>query len=165
MLSRKIGLRRLIRRSSQSKLRGISFGHRKLILDRMQSIASRHAIKTSSASTLQKQSSVPTVDSSGTPGFKRKHSGSTAPSAPNGLPLHSKRDSAEREPKRKRLSNGPGMALGTLRDAGKSIANLVAEGGRAIENSIPKSAKKKRRSSAGELVQFYETPAQFCIRS
>jgi hypothetical protein len=114
----------------------------------MQSIAPKNKLGASTTTLAYKQSIAPIVEH--TPGAKRKHSDGGGPSAPNGLPLNSKRESGERESKRKRLSNGPGLALGTLRDAGKSIVNLVAEGSRAIENSLPRSAKKKRRSSAGE---------------
>nr|XP_018259099.1 uncharacterized protein I303_08643 [Kwoniella dejecticola CBS 10117]OBR81257.1 hypothetical protein I303_08643 [Kwoniella dejecticola CBS 10117] len=72
------------------------------------------------------------------------------PSAPNGAPLiASTSDEEARQPKRSRLSNGPNY-LGSLREAGRSIANLLGEEkGKSTEDAMKemKARRDKRRSS------------------
>ncbi|WWC64108.1 uncharacterized protein I303_106715 [Kwoniella dejecticola CBS 10117] len=88
---------------------------------------------------------------------KRKHdltkstsSTHLIPSAPNGAPLiASTSDEEARQPKRSRLSNGPNY-LGSLREAGRSIANLLGEEkGKSTEDAMKemKARRDKRRSS------------------
>ncbi|OCF35506.1 hypothetical protein I316_02558 [Kwoniella heveanensis BCC8398] len=89
-------------------------------------------------------------------GEKRKHELSTStstsriPSAPNGAPLTAVVSGDEgRQAKRKRLSNGPNY-LGSLKEAGKSIANLLGEEkGKSGEEMMRKMKERrdKRRSS------------------
>ncbi|WWC91287.1 uncharacterized protein L201_006230 [Kwoniella dendrophila CBS 6074] len=88
---------------------------------------------------------------------KRKHGLTTStstthliPSAPNGAPLvPAESHDEERQAKRKRLSNGPNY-LGSIREAGRSIANLLGEEkGKSTEEMMKamKDRRDKRRSS------------------
>ncbi|WWD21121.1 hypothetical protein CI109_105602 [Kwoniella shandongensis] len=83
---------------------------------------------------------------------KRKHdltsstSSATLPSAPNGLPLHASED---RQRKKSRLSSGPHY-LGSLREAGKSLAHILVEDKAKPSEAALKRMKErrdKRRSS------------------
>lgn len=94
-----------------------------------------------------------------TPGGKRKVSErhQTIPSAPNGAPLTPMAprisDTDDRDTKRKKMSPGPN-ALGSLREAGKSVMNLL-DG--QPKSGFKKSPKKRRNSvtlSRGKLISF-----------
>ncbi|WWC97908.1 hypothetical protein V866_004796 [Kwoniella sp. B9012] len=104
-----------------------------------------------SSSSVDKLSTAPAVQA------KRKHELTTStssthliPSAPNGAPLTATSSNEEgRHAKRSRLSNGPNY-LGSLREAGKSIANLLGEEkGKSTADmmKVMKERRDQRRSS------------------
>ncbi|KAK8843365.1 hypothetical protein IAR55_007022 [Kwoniella newhampshirensis] len=108
-------------------------------------------------SSIPRQTSFTTSDQPNQVVPKRKHvlthskSSARLPSAPNGLPLTASEDdkAIDRDIKRARLSNGPHY-LGTLRDAGKSLAHILGEemgtsGDTALR--MMKERRAKRRSS------------------
>ncbi|ORY24783.1 hypothetical protein BCR39DRAFT_545922 [Naematelia encephala] len=112
---------------------------------RMQSINS--SLKSSKSS--QKGSSAPS-DIPVTPGVKRKHDSSSMPSAPNGLPeIGGDNGQDHLRTKRSRLSPGPNY-LGSLRDAGKSLVNLIGDGPtKPKQTPLSEIRKKNRRASWG----------------
>jgi hypothetical protein len=74
------------------------------------------------------------------------------PSAPNGLPLVPDED-GKRQAKRSRLSIGPNY-LGTLRDAGKSLANMLADAdGKPARPALARRMKEKRDRRRSSLVK------------
>ncbi|WVQ75485.1 hypothetical protein IAR50_005110 [Cryptococcus sp. DSM 104548] len=83
---------------------------------------------------------------------KRKLTASTStlnlPSAPNGLPLHSAEEDVDtRQSKRSRLSTHP---LGSLRDAKKSLVNILGEEKGSYQNA-PRKRKERKEKRASLL--------------
>ncbi|WVW79269.1 hypothetical protein I302_101236 [Kwoniella bestiolae CBS 10118] len=135
-----------------AKMRSISKTSLAPKLSGSRQISSSSIAKPSSASRIDQPSTAPPVAQA-----KRKHeltsSTSTThliPSAPNGAPMTATLSNEEgRQAKRTRLSNGPNY-LGSLREAGKSIANLLGEEkGKSTEDmmKVMRDRRDKRRSS------------------
>ncbi|WVF65621.1 hypothetical protein IAT40_000351 [Kwoniella sp. CBS 6097] len=92
-------------------------------------------------------------------GEKRKHEISTStstsriPSAPNGAPLTAVvSGDGGRQAKRTRLSNGPNY-LGSLKEAGKSIANLLGEEKGKSGDEMMRKMKERRDKRRSSLIR------------
>ncbi|KAK6904358.1 hypothetical protein I203_105170 [Kwoniella mangroviensis CBS 8507] len=124
---------------------------------KMRSISKTSLAPKPSASRQISSSSVAQLSTAPTVQTKRKHELTTStssahliPSAPSGAPLTATLFNEDgRHAKRSRLSNGPNY-LGSLREAGRSIANLLGEEkGKSTDDmmKVMKERRDKRRSS------------------
>ncbi|WRT68977.1 uncharacterized protein IL334_005959 [Kwoniella shivajii] len=109
----------------------------------------------SSSSVLKSSHDMPAPPTAG----KRKHdltssvsSSHLIPSAPNGAPLTVSISNETRQAKRSRLSNGPNY-LGSLRDAGRSIANLLGEEKGKSGDDMLKKMKERREKRRSSLIK------------
>lgn len=113
---------------------------------------------TSAHSSLTSRSTATLPLSTSTP-FRPKRklaTAATTPSAPNGLPLAPADDSTQGRYKRSRLSIGSSRALGSIREAGVSVARLTGlapearkEGETSELMKKLREKREKRRSMAG----------------
>jgi hypothetical protein len=116
---------------------------------RMASISASSSIK---PRTLNMPSAAPGETETAESKVKRKFSDEivAGPSAPNGAPLV---PVDSRATKRSRLSIGPNY-LGTLREAGKSLANMLADAdGKPANPSLAKKMKEKRDRRRSSLIK------------
>ncbi|WVQ81506.1 hypothetical protein IAT38_003630 [Cryptococcus sp. DSM 104549] len=115
--------------------------------------ASRTASGSSSSSASQPVM-VPLSSGSSAPKRKYDPSSSTStlalPSAPNGAPLEE--STSGRQAKRSRLSAGPGY-LGSLREAGKSLAHILGEEKGTSEKSELKKMRERRDKRRSSLIK------------
>ncbi|WVQ93273.1 hypothetical protein IAU59_000339 [Kwoniella sp. CBS 9459] len=126
---------------------------------KMRSISKTSLAPKPSTSRQPSSSSTTTKTAEPSAGEKRKHELSTStsthriPSAPNGAPLKAAgSQDGGRQAKRSRLSNGPNY-LGSLREAGKSIANLLGEEKGKSGDEMMRKMKERRDKRRSSLIK------------